>query len=66
MIFLSLKNACTFLLAKEKAWKNIFNTNWESSQNRTEKQIITSKQQEIGYLMIYDVIFSLWLFWLKN
>ena len=43
MIFLSLKNACTFLLVKEKTWKSIFNTNSELSQNRTEKQIMPFK-----------------------
>ena len=43
MIFRSLKNACTFLLVKEKTWKPIFNTNSELSQNRTEKQIIPCK-----------------------
>ena len=32
-IFLSLENPCTFLLAKEKTWKCIFNTNSELSQN---------------------------------
>ena len=42
-IFLSLENPCTFLLAKEKTWKRIFNTNSELSQNRTEKQIMSSK-----------------------
>ena len=42
-IFLSLENPCTFLLAKEKTWKRIFNTNSELSQNRTEKQIIPFK-----------------------
>ena len=42
-IFLSLKNPCTFLLAKEKTWKRIFNTYSELSQNRTEKQIMLSK-----------------------
>ena len=42
-IFLSLENPCTFLLAKEKTWKRIFNTNSELSQNRTEKQIMPSK-----------------------
>ena len=51
-IFLSLKNPCTFLLAKEKTWKRIFNTNSELSQNRTEKQIMPFKTA----LMIYDVI----------
>ena len=42
-IFLSLKNPCTFLLAKGNTSKCIFNTNSELSQNRTEKQIITFK-----------------------
>ena len=36
-IFLSLENLCTFLLAKEKTWQHIFNTNNELSRNRTEK-----------------------------
>ena len=39
-IFLSPENPCTFLLAKEKTWKIIFNTNGELSQNRSEKQIM--------------------------
>ena len=38
-----MENPCTFLLAKEKTWKHIFNTNSELSQNRTEKQIMLSK-----------------------
>ena len=42
-IFLSLENPCTFLLAKEKTWKRIFNTNSELLQNRTRKQIIPFK-----------------------
>ena len=42
-IFLSLENPCTFLLAEEKNWKRIFNTNSELSQNRTEKQIMPFK-----------------------
>ena len=37
---MSLENPCTFLLAKGKTWKRIFNTNSELSQNRTEKHII--------------------------
>ena len=44
-VFLSLENPCTFLLAKEKTWKGIFNTNSELSQNRTEKETCCSKQQ---------------------
>ena len=42
-IFLSLENPCTFLLAKEKTWKRIFNTNSKLSQSRTEKQITLLK-----------------------
>ena len=42
-IFLSLKNTCTFLLAKKKTCKRIFNTNSELSQNCTEKQIMLFK-----------------------
>ena len=42
-IFLSLENPCTFLLAKEKTWKSIFNTNSELLQNCTEKQTIPFK-----------------------
>ena len=42
-IFKSLENPCTFLLAKEKTWKRIFNTNRELSQNCTEKQITPFK-----------------------
>ena len=42
-IFLSLENPCTFLLAKEKTQKCIFNTNSKLSQNRTEKQIMLFK-----------------------
>ena len=43
-----LENPCTFLLAKEKAWKHIFNTNSELSQNRTEKQIMPFKTTVIN------------------
>ena len=42
-IFLLLENSCTFLLAKEKTWKSICNTNSELLQNRTEKQIMQLK-----------------------
>ena len=42
-VFLSLENPSTFLLAKEKAWKHIFNTNSELSQNCAEKQIMPFK-----------------------
>ena len=34
------KNSCTFLLAKEKTWKRIFNTNSELLQNRAETPIM--------------------------
>ena len=42
-IFLSLKNFCSFLLAKEKTWKIIFNTICEISRIRKEKQIMPLK-----------------------
>ena len=42
-IFLSLENPYTFLLAKEKTWRHIFNTNSELLQNGPEKQIMPSK-----------------------
>ena len=38
-----MENPCTFLLAKKKTWKRIFNNDSELSQNRTGKQIMTSK-----------------------
>ena len=38
IILLSLENPCTFLLAEEKTWKCIFNTNCALSQNHTEKK----------------------------
>ena len=38
-----MENPCTFLLAKEKTWNCIFNTNKGLSQNHTEKQIMPSK-----------------------
>ena len=40
---MSLENPCSFLLAKEKTWKCVFNTNSEILQNLTEKQIIPFK-----------------------
>ena len=54
-----------YLLACErKDLKMHFNTSSELSQNCTEKQIMEiimyhPKQQQISYLMIYDVIYSL-------
>ena len=57
-IFLSLENPCTFLLAKEKTWKLIFNTSCELSQHCTEKQIMPPKTtinwpfNDICYLFI--------------
>ena len=62
--FLSLENLCNFLLAKEKTWKCIFNTNSELSQNRTEKQIMLFTTAL--NCLFNDMLFSLWLFWLKN
>ena len=38
-----------FLLAKEKTWKHIFNSNSELSQNCTEKQLCYST---VNYLFI--------------
>ena len=38
-----MENPCTFLLAKEKTWKRIFNINSQLSQNRREKQIMPFK-----------------------
>ena len=38
-----MKNSFTFLIAKEKSWESIFNTNSELSQNRIEKQIMLFK-----------------------
>ena len=40
---MSLETPCTFLLAKEKTWKSIFDTNSELSQNSKEKQIMPFK-----------------------
>ena len=42
-IFLSLENACTILLVKEKTWKCIFNADSELLQNCAEKQIMPFK-----------------------
>ena len=42
-IFLSLEKPSTFLPAKEKTWKHIFNTNSELLQNWTEQEIMPSK-----------------------
>ena len=65
---MSLENPCTFLIAKEKTWKRIFNTNSELSQNRTEKQIMLFKTTVKYWLFndIYMILFSHWLFWLQN
>ena len=56
---MSLGNPYTILLAKENKRKRIFKTDSELSQNCAEKQIMPPKQQQIGYLMIYDAIYSL-------
>ena len=42
-VFSSLENLCTFLLAEEKTWKRIFNTNCKVLQNCTGKQIMPSR-----------------------
>ena len=54
---MSVENPCTFLYAKEKSLKGIFNTNSELSQSRTEKQIMPFKTT-VNWLFndIYDVI----------
>ena len=38
---MSLENPCSFILAKEKTWKRIFNTDSELSQNRTKKIMLS-------------------------
>ena len=45
-MFLSLENPSTLLVAKEKTWKSIFNTNSELSQSCTENfKLCHPKQQ---------------------
>ena len=58
-ISLSLKNPCTFLLAKEKTWKRTFKTNSKLSQKVQKNILCHPKQENIGYLLIYYVIYSL-------
>ena len=56
---MSLENPCTFLLAKQKTWKHIFNTNNELPQNRSEKQIMPFKTTVtwlLSYIWCYLVI----------
>ena len=55
-IFLSLKNPCTILLAKEKAWKRIINIELSDCKIVQKNKLCHSKQRSIGYLMIYDAI----------
>ena len=60
-VFMSLKNPCTFLHAKEKTWKRIFNTNSELSQNRAQYQIMqfkTSVNWLFNHIWCYLVIDS--------
>ena len=47
------------IFKKEKTWKRNFNTDYELSQNRTKNKFCHSKQQQTGYLVIYDIIESL-------
>ena len=42
-IFLTLENRFTFMLVKQKTWKNIFNTNNKLSQDLTQKPIMIFK-----------------------
>ena len=52
------------MLAKEKTWKRIFNTNGELSQNRTEKQTVPFKTS-INWLFnkIWCYLFSAYFDW---
>ena len=54
----------TFLPAKEKNWKHIFNTNSELTQNLTEKIVIQNNSKLA--ISWYMMLFSHGLFWLKN
>ena len=56
-IFLSLENPCTFLLAIEKTWKRIFNTNSELSHRKTNHAI-----QNNSYWLFNDIWFYLNMF----
>ena len=65
-IFLSLENPCFFLLAEEKTWRRVFNTNNELSQNRTGKQFTPFKTTVNYWLFKWRMFFSHCLFWLKK
>ena len=65
-IFLSLENPYTFLLAKEKTWRHIFNTNSELLQNGPEKQIMPSKATNKLAISWYMMLSIHCLFWFKN
>ena len=47
-VFMSLENAYTFLVVKEKTRKRISNTNSELSQNHTEKQITPQNNNKLA------------------
>ena len=51
----NLKKLETGLCRWKSTDKSIFNTNSELSQNLSEKKLCHSKQQLIGYLMVYDI-----------
>ena len=53
-IFLSMENPCTFLLAKEKTWKDLLTLTVSYRKVILKNKLCNSKQQ-IGYL-IYDFI----------
>ena len=63
MLISSCNLPCTFLVAKEKTWKRIFNTNSELSQNRAEKQSMLSKTA-INWLFndVWCYLFIAWYF----
>ena len=50
-IFLALEKLCNVLLAKEKTWKRIFNTNSKLSQNRTEKAVVRFVRFIISFIV---------------
>ena len=57
--FLSLKNLFAFLLAKGKIWKQILTLIVNYCKIVEKNKLYHPKQQQISYLMIYDVTYSL-------
>ena len=58
-IFLFLENPCTSLLANENTWKRILPVEVNCHKIVQKNKSCHPKQQEIGYLMIYNDIYSL-------